>query len=136
MYPLTGTIPSTAAASSAGLASSTAAPPTLSDKPTLAQLQTLRGADGTVIKIIAHVAADWGSIAINMDFDPNGRTHSTIQASNHGDVTKCCEAMFKTWLRGEGKQPATWSTLIEILNDCSFKVLADKVEKVLSQSSP
>jgi len=110
---------------------STVAAPKLSDTPTLAQLQNLKGADGKVLKIIDHVAADWGKICISMDFDPNGRTKSTIQANNR-DVIDCCETMFKTWLKGEGKQPATWSMLIEILNDCSFKVLADDLERVLS----
>ena len=70
-----------------------------------------------------------------MDFDPNGSTQSTIQA-NHHDVTKCCEVMFKTWLSGEGsKQPATWSLLVQILDDCGFKVLAKDVEEALSQIS-
>ena len=111
---------------------STVAASKLSNTPTLAQLQNLKGAGGKVLKIIDHVAADWGKICISMDFDPNGRTKSTIQANNR-DVMDCCETMFKTWLRGEGnKQPATWKKLIEILNDCSFKVLAGDVEKALS----
>jgi len=130
---LTGTVPFTLPAHSTGTTSSTVTVSKLSEIPTIAQLQLLKGADGKVLEIINHVAARWEDIAINMDFDPTGYMQSAIKANNHGNVAVCCKATFTTWLEGVGsKQPATWSMLIQILNECRFKVLAEDVKKALS----
>lgn len=128
---LTGTVSSTAPDPPDPFAGTYTAPK-LSDTPSLAQLQSLKGADGKVLRIIDHVAARWGDIGINMDFDATGYTVGTIKANNR-DVTDCCKVMFTTWLEGKGsKQPPTWNVLIQILDDCNLKVLASDVRKALS----
>ena len=41
-------------------------------------------------------------------------------------------AILKKWLRGEGKQPATWRTLVQVLKDSDLNSLAEEIEAVKS----
>jgi len=43
-------------------------------------------------------------------------------------------AILKKWLHGEGEQPATWRTLVQVLKDSDLNVLAEEIEAV--KSSP
>ena len=68
-----------------------------------------------------------------MDFDATGKKLQQIQADEH-DVEQRCQAMFQHWLEGNGVEPVSWNTLIEILEDCKFGALANNVTKHLSMS--
>ena len=37
-------------------------------------------------------------------------------------------AILKRWLRGEGVQPATWRTLVQVLKDSELNTLAQEIE--------
>ena len=37
-------------------------------------------------------------------------------------------AILEKWLHGEGKQPATWRTLIQVLKDSEFNTLAKEIK--------
>jgi hypothetical protein len=39
--------------------------------------------------------------------------------------------MFQHWLKGNGKRPVSWKTLLEILEDCHFGNLAAQVRTAL-----
>ena len=41
-------------------------------------------------------------------------------------------AILKKWLRGEGEQPATWRTLVQVLKDSDLNSLAEEIEAVKS----
>ena len=45
-------------------------------------------------------------------------------------VPACCE-MMQQWLNGEGREPVTWSTLIESLIDTGFLDLAEALQEIL-----
>ena len=36
----------------------------------------------------------------------------------------CCRTMFQHWLEGNGRQPASWTSLLEVLRDSEFISLA------------
>ena len=42
--------------------------------------------------------------------------------------------VLELWLKGKGKQPATWGTLIEVLKDIDLIGLAEEIEAVMSHS--
>ena len=96
--------------------------------PTMAQLQTLETTDEEKIKIIRTVASDWMFIGDQLDFDKAGTKLNQIKADCGGEgVGACCRSMFQYWLNGNGLQPVSWDTLIEILNNCNFGELAERV---------
>ena len=66
-----------------------------------------------------------------MNFDPTGYTINTIAASNPLKPVACCTDMMMKWLGGRGRQPATWATLVKILRNAQFTVLADDVEQLV-----
>ena len=101
-------------------------------KPTLAQLQLMKTASGERVKIINTVTPRWTSIGIQLNFDPDGQMLRLIEAEHKikGEVA-CCERMFMHWLAGNGK-PATWGTLIELLEDLDYNHLAQQIKVALS----
>ena len=56
-----------------------------------------------------------------------------LKLDNPGNILGLYKAVFEEWLRGIGRQP-TWRTLIEILHQCEFKVLADSIGNVVSEA--
>ena len=39
--------------------------------------------------------------------------------------------MMKEWLRGSGRQPANWATLVAVLRNAGFSELAGQVEQLV-----
>ena len=101
-------------------------------RPTLQQLTKMISPSGKTIQIINHIAADWHNrVGIHLNFDPTGRTLALIRAHNPSDPKACCIDMMKEWLEGKGRQPANWATLLRVLKDAEFCVLAEEVEQLL-----
>ena len=103
----------------------------LADKPRLAQLRILKTAEGQKVQIIKQLAPQWKDFGISFDFDPEGQTLNLIEAEQKlNGPTACCQAMFQHWLAGNGV-PASWSTLIELLEDAEQSHLADQIKRIL-----
>ena len=95
--------------------------------PSLAQLRVIKTSGGSKIEIIKTVAPKWRDIGDLLDFDKKGETLQQIEADKKNEgVESCCRAMFQYWLQGNGK-PASWTTLLEILDDCHFPDLVAKL---------
>jgi len=94
------------------------------DKPKLQQLKFLRF-QGRTLKIIETVADQLEEMA------------RALQLEDH--VTNTCETdpvpasceMMQQWLNGEGREPVTWSTLIQSLIDTGFLDLAETLQEIL-----
>ena len=94
-------------------------------------LGSLKTKSGDRVNIIHQVAPQWQDFATNLDFDPNGNTMKVIDRKHHGDPEDCCREMMQTWLKGKGRQPATFELLMEILKECDLIVLAEQVEDAI-----
>ena len=66
-----------------------------------------------------------------LDFDRTGRYLGLIATKGRDDPETCCESVFQHWLEGNGVQPATWGTLIRLLEDCQCNVIAQEVKEAL-----
>ena len=105
----------------------------LSSAPRLAQLRVMRTADGQKIEIVKTVASQWRDVGDLLDFDASGETLQRIQADEgQKGVESCCRSMFQHWLQGNGVRPASWATLLEILEDSRFVSLAADVRRHLT----
>ena len=96
-------------------------------KLTMANLTSLKTADGDKIEIIETVAPDWKTIGYVMDFDPDGQRVNLIAAQHANQwngLLTCCQEIFKLWLL---REDATWEKLNELLIDSGHKVLAEQV---------
>ena len=71
-------------------------------------------------------------VGIHFDFDPIGYTIDLIGTHHPLDPEACCTEMMMKWLGGRGRQPANWATLVRVLRDAEFSVLAGDVEQVVT----
>ena len=66
--------------------------------------------------------------------DRTGEEVESIR-SKYSDVPEeINRVVLELWLKGKGKQPATWGTLIEVLKDVNLTDLAKEIEAVKSHS--
>ena len=47
-----------------------------------------------------------------------------------GDAERINEEILREWTSQKGKQPVSWETLIEVLQDIELSVLASEIEAV------
>ena len=97
----------------------------------MAQLKLLKTTDGGRVTIIQSLAPKWKNFGDLLDFDAEGERLDLIEAKcGSNDPEACCREMFQHWLKGNGK-PATWDTLLELLEDCDCKHLAEQIKLAL-----
>ena len=81
--------------------------------------------------IIRSLAPNWKNFGDLLEFDAVGEQLELIEAEHKlNGPEACCREMFRHWLKGNGK-PATWKTLLELLEDCDQKHLAKQIRLAL-----
>ena len=86
------------------------------------------GQSGKEIKIIEQVSHKWQSLAYAMGFD--AAVVETIQKDVFFQCTPACEKVFHRWLTttSDPQTSRTWETLVVMLRDSGFSVLAADVD--------
>ena len=105
---------------------------TVHDEVTLGKLLLMKLPNGERVKIVETIAKDWRIVGCQLNFDRAGNRLSIIEGQKSNNPIACCEAMFQHWLNGNGVKPATWKTLIDILEDCDYIALKEQVERAFS----
>ena len=103
----------------------------IDQQATLQHLNSLKPPSGKEVKIIANLAPYWKYFGVHLDFDETGRTLDLIDRDNQYNSRDCCKKMMEDWLSGQGRQPATWTTLIEMLKEAKYNILAMDLEEVV-----
>ena len=62
--------------------------------------------------------------------DRNGSRIKIMARKHHYDAEEINTEILQEWLTGKGKQPVTWTTLIEVLHDIELSALAGEIEAV------
>ena len=101
----------------------------------MSQLIVMRTPKGQKVEIIMSVASKWSKMGDLLNFDRTGRYVRVVAGKGRDDPEICCAIMFRHWLEGNGEQPATWSVLIQKLEDCQLKVFAEEVKNVRLSST-
>ena len=74
----------------------------------------------------------WKYFGVLLEFDDDGRIFDLIEANQRvNGLAACCTEMFQTWSNGAGRQPASWDTVIELLEDCEQEYLAQQLKAAL-----
>ena len=93
----------------------------------MANLMSLKTAEGDNLEIIETIAPRWKTVGYLMDLDPDRRKVDVIEAEyahKQNGVVTCYQEIFKLWL---DREDATWEKLNELLNGSGHKVLAEQV---------
>ena len=105
--------------------------PAVQQAPRLAQLKLMKTSTGEKVEIIKALAPKWYDFGDYLDFDPTGEKLDQIKAEGQ-EPTVCCRNMFQHWLKGNGRKPATWETLIELLEDFEQPMLVQRIKYALT----
>ena len=80
------------------------------------------------MKVRVGVAARWSDLAVQLEMP-----HYEIKTIEHDarDSKKAVDDVIFHWLEGSARQPVTWHTLLEALEDAEFTALATDLKTVL-----
>ena len=99
-------------------------------KPTLQQLLAFPGAKEK-IKVHEQIGIKYYELGVFLLDDKNGVKVEAIALKHSNNAENISQEILSKWLRGMGKQPVTWSTLIEVLRDMDRNGLANDIESGL-----
>jgi len=100
------------------------------DRPEMWQLQRFVGVGGRPVKVVENVCADWEKLALALQF--RGGVIRAVRESERPLVEPACRRILERWsVNGEGRQPVTWETLVECLDDIGHCTLASDLRREL-----
>ena len=96
------------------------------DAPSLKKFICFQMADSkvNVAEKIGVKCHDFGVLLLN---DEGGDVITFIEREQRGNAYGINVEVFKMWLKGTGKQPVTWDTLVDVLRDIGLNKLANDV---------
>ena len=103
------------------------------DQPTLPQLIDFpTSADGEGLNITKEIGADYNMFGVLLLNDKCGATISALERQHQNRATSINLEILQQWIRGSGRKPVTWETLVKVLRQIELNILADKIESSLS----
>ena len=109
------------------------------EKPTLQELLHFPTVSGDTINITEKVGKKYADLGIFLLEDNDETIVDQIVSNCRGQASDIIREILKRWVRGQGRQPVTWKTLIEVLNIIKLTELASSIQTALSSqqsSSP
>ena len=104
----------------------------LTSKPTLPELLQL--SSGSTVNVVEQIGTHYSKLGPLLLNDSTGAVTAAIVREHHHNAEEINQAILIRWLRGQGKQPVTWSTLIDVLNDIGLSELTQMIQEGLSSS--
>ena len=92
------------------------------------QLDLIEG-NGKEVRVIKKVASRWEDVAVRLHFDLD--VIKCINRDNNHICIPSCREMFSLWLKGKGRRPANWETLIKALKEAEFSEFAGELQTIL-----
>lgn len=86
--------------------------------------------NGKEVRVVKRIAWRWDDVATRLQFDLDDINR--IKRDNLSRSNLSCREMFSLWLKGEGRQPADWETLIKALREAEFSELAEELQSILT----
>ena len=68
--------------------------------------------------------------------DRTGSRVKIMAHKYHCDAEQINTEILQEWLTGRGKQPVTWTTLVEVLRDIELSTVAGEIEAVKCPAGP
>ena len=96
------------------------------------------GEKKTVMRIIEQIGVDYFEFGVCLLDDRGGNRVRGIETFRHFDPDRIISDILQDWLKGRGRRPESWDTLLECLRNTRLHTLADNLENVLdgTQDNP
>ena len=108
--------------------------PRIGERPSLPELFSYPTITGNTINIMSRVGTKHKQLGYILLNDEDGSTVDQISYSKHHDPEEITNEILKRWIRGNGKEPVTWKTLIDTLRAIGLTELASSIETSLTSS--
>ena len=97
--------------------------------PNLVELITFPGRSKE-INIPEQIGTKYTSFGILLLNDSNAARVKAIETKYHEDAQEINLEILRQWIEGNGKQPVTWRTLVDVLCKIGLTTLADDIKAV------
>ena len=101
------------------------------ERPNISDLSRLEGNKGIFIAIPQQVGTYYPSLGHNLLNDHSGAVTRQIIERCLLDGPRIVNEIFYQWRQGQGRDPVTWRTLIEVLRKIGLSDLATDIESCL-----
>ena len=99
------------------------------DRPTLSKCIKFQGRVGK-INIPQEIGVNYHQFGILLLEDDNAVRICSIAHKHKNDAEQINMEVLEHWIKGRGKQPATWKTLADVLHSIELNTLAGDIEAV------
>ena len=99
-------------------------------EPTLPELLKFTCTNKEVINISVEVGTKYVQFGTFLLDDKYGSRVNNMAHKHCNDPERINMEILQEWLTGNGKQPVTWATLVEVLRDIELCTLADSISTV------
>ena len=106
----------------------------IDEQPTLIELVRFRGRERR-INIPQEISTKYPQFGILLLEDTNGTRIRNIEYKHREDAEQINLEILQEWINGRGRQPVSWTTLTEILQDVELSELASDIEAVKLQTT-
>ena len=84
------------------------------------------------VNIAQEVGVKYQTFAAQLLEDPTGAKVNSMEHKHGRDSLRINTEVLQEWLRGQGRRPVSWRTLIEVLRDIQLRTLAGDIEEACS----
>lgn len=102
-----------------------------SAKPTLPCLYSFTSFHGEIIDVIQRIAPSYLKFGIILLIDKYGDIIKSFYMEHRGNPKQITVEILRMWLKGRGRQPLSWETLIAVLREID-ETLAKEIEQNLA----
>ena len=107
----------------------------LTSTPTLPKLLNFKTSSGTTVNIFQQIGIHYSKLGPLLLNDDTGAVTSAIVSQYQQDAHAINQEILKRWICGQGNQPVTWSTLLDVLRDVGLSDLAQLMQEALTSSA-
>ena len=104
------------------------------EQPTLIELVRFRGRKRR-INIPQEISTKYLQFGVLLLEDTNGTGVRNMEHKHQRDAEQINMEILQEWVSGRGRQPVSWATLTEILQDVELSELASEIEAVKLQTT-
>ena len=105
------------------------------EKPTMPELRHLRLPNGKAIDIAERIGTSYQKFGSLLLDDNYGHQLPIITHDNRNRVVDVNVELLVKWLKGSGRTPVTWTTLLETLRDIGEPELVEEISDALRMMS-
>ena len=80
-----------------------------------------------MVSIPVEIATKYVQFGTFLLDDINGSRVKILADKYHSDAEQINIEILREWLNGRGKQPVTWATLVDVLQDIELSTLASNI---------